>query len=97
MLPGLSGPPPLQPLAVGCTLVTMPASLAAGTPATVLLGQVQPRWAVVGIWRVVGATGAVQAVYFADGRAPVEGTTVGPGERVYLCVTAPATYAATSF
>ena len=53
---------------------------------------VTPPSAVAGIWRRAAATGAWEAGYLRDPQAPVQFTTVNPGDPLLICVDAQARY-----
>lgn len=78
--------PATLPLAGGCAEVFAPQALPAAAPVTLLVESVQPASAVVSVWRRDPATGVWQAGFLRGAAAPLDFTTLDPGERVILCV-----------
>lgn len=84
--------PPSYRLVPGCTQVEAPLELPASAPAQVVAESVTPPDAVVSIWRMDAASGVWQAGYARDPAMPLNFTTVTPGETLFVCVDALASY-----
>jgi len=70
-----------------CNFVPVSLSVSSGTPAVTFLSQFQPVANIFSAWKYNNALHAFQALYFADTSAPVEVTTVSPGDTVTICLT----------
>ncbi|MDQ6740186.1 MAG: Ig-like domain-containing protein, partial [Actinomycetota bacterium] len=80
-----------QALSSGCNEVLTPAIFAANTP-VVLVVQLVDGTVVVSIWRFDNARHVFAAGYFSTPGAPVDFTTTGPVQSLFLCVLGPGTY-----
>lgn len=75
----------------GCNEVITPASLAQNTPIATYLGTINSSSVVVSIWQYNNATQSFGALYFSTPGAPVNGSTIGGNQSVFICVSAGAT------
>jgi hypothetical protein len=70
----------------GCTPLFVPSGFPAGSPVSLLVESVTPSAAVSGVWRQEPLTGRWQAGYLLDVEAPLDFTTLRPGDQVTVCV-----------
>jgi hypothetical protein len=61
------------------------------------VGLVQPNGIVVSVWMFNNSLHAFQAGYFNVAGAPVDFTTVGPNQSLFICVSASGTFPAGAF
>ncbi len=79
-------------LSPGCNQVITSSSLTAGSPLSTIVNVVQPGGIVVSIWQFNNATHKFQAGYFSVSGAPVDFSTVGPTQSLFVCVNSNGAY-----
>ncbi|HLZ73035.1 MAG TPA: NosD domain-containing protein [Dehalococcoidia bacterium] len=70
-----------------CAYITVPASIGGPLDSGRFLSLFQPVSNIFSAFRIDNATHAFQALYFSNSQAPVDVTTVRPGDIVALCLT----------
>jgi hypothetical protein len=70
----------------GCTPLFVPSGFPAGSPVSLLVESVTPSAAVSSVWRQEPLTGRWQAGYLLDAEAPLDFTTLRPGDQVTVCI-----------
>jgi hypothetical protein len=70
----------------GCTALFVPSGFPAGSPVSLLVESVTPSAAVSGVWRQEPLTGRWQAGYLLGAEAPLDFTTLRPGDQVTVCI-----------
>ncbi len=70
-----------------CAYITVPASIGGSLDSGRFLSLFQPVSNIFSAFRIDNATHAFQALYFSNSQAPVDVTTVRPGDIVALCLT----------
>ncbi|HLZ68884.1 MAG TPA: hypothetical protein VKV26_03140 [Dehalococcoidia bacterium] len=76
----------------GCNQIITPSSLAPGSPLSAVVNIVQPGGIVVSVWAFNNSTHKFQAGYFSASGAPVDFTTVGPAQSLFVCVNSNGAY-----
>jgi len=90
----LSTPPGPTALARGCNQVVTPSTVQPATPVTAIVSLVTPGNIVTAVWTFNNATHSFQAGYFNLADAPLDFSTVGPDQALFICTSGPGTFAA---
>jgi len=88
----LSAAPLTTALSRGCNEVITGPSVAANTPVSTVAGLVQPGGIVVSVWMFNNSLHAFQAGFFSPAGAPLDFSTVGPGQSLFICVSGAGTF-----
>lgn len=68
-----------------CTEVITPRALASNTPIATVVALVKGNFTVTSVFKYNNARHAYDALYFNTAGAPVDATTVGPGQSIFIC------------
>ena len=75
-----------------CTEVITPRTLQANTPIASVVGLVMGNFTVTSVFQYNNLHHAYDALYFNTAGAPVDATTVGPGQPIFICGTGTGTF-----